>query len=305
MKFNFKVLLMIVTVCFLSVSVMAAKGNEVDSSDKKEQTASDVQNEETGEETDIGQDVTEPESIQQKASETVVKTVAVFATEDDITADNCVILGKAFAQTFINETKSATEYPFIIDLTVYSKEIDAVIVSEDIIRAAIEADFANKNQNETVQPTVEDKDDKSKESEKSSEKEETVVENDLTLDEAALKIVTKSGEYSWKKKSLKEFKNANADVKLVLEKADNIFAVATEEVAELEGNLIEFNPEEGKSKGFLKVLKNDKGNWEIKNEYLFSSNLPIVIAIGIIVLVNFALIIMVNLIIIKIHKGKK
>lgn len=68
---------------------------------------------------------------------------------------------------------------------------------------------------------------------------------------------------------------------------------------------LKFEPKDEKNRGVLFVSEDDEGYWNITGEYLFESIAAYVISIIFLVVLNFALIIAVNLIIIKIYKMKK
>ncbi len=270
-----------------------------------------------------------PEDTESKAPAEENKAESVVVSSSDMTRENCLILSKKSLKKAIDELQKTNEYPLVVDLTAYEAEVDFIYIPEDFITAIAgqateenNTDDADTTEAETAEETAEEtektkakagktaKDDGEENEETADtaeieEPDKAPVENIPAVDpkEVVLKVILKSGEYSWNRKALKESAVANGMVKVSV-------ASATEKkenpvVDEVSGDSVKIEAKEKDNYGILFVAKDKSDNWSVTGSNLFASKAIYVVAIVILVLLTFAVILAVNLLIIKIYKMKK
>lgn len=287
-----------------SVSVSAAK--------KTEKTTPQTNSEETASEK-LTNDNSNEKTLNNGSNPSIPSSMVV--NENDMTGEVCVTLNNFADNEYVLQFKKERKYPFIIDLTSYDNTIDSIMLPHDFSDILIVEEKTTFVTDDTENSAETDNDVQGEKKDTETEpikdrnnlftnnKNEPVV---AQTDDIVLKVITENTEYSWKSSSLKNAENINGFLKIRCASADQIMQYKTEETDVLRNKSdLKFEPKDEKNRGVLFVSEDDEGYWNITGEYLFESIAAYVISIIFLVVLNFALIIAVNLIIIKIYKMKK
>ena len=239
--------------------------------------------------------------------------VLMVINESYAKRDNCVILDELLVNEYVDQFKVTKHYPLVIDLKSFAPPVDSIIFPESLLNVLI-ADESSNNEGVTDVDNNLNINTNNTNGDSNSESINNLVEPtdneaetiEIQTDEVVLKIITQNAEYSWKRRSLSETAITNGLVKIGCVSADHTVQQEIKETDKIhDKSSLKFAPKEEKNSGILFVSKNDEGYWDITSEYLFGSIATYVIAIIFLIILTFALIIAVNLLIIRIYKTKK
>lgn len=279
--------------------------------------------------------ITSPMSIEEAAPEKLTDSISnenalnngsvpstpssMVVHKTDITSNICVTLDNLLDNEYVVQFEMERKYPFIIDLSSYDNTMDSIMFPDELLDILIIKEKSMTDVADADNSVETDKEvDSNIDEEKTGDKTEPINVQDnfssdntnkligIQTDDIVLKVITKNAEYSWKSSSLENAENINGFLKLRCALADHTSQHKIEETdAPRNKSDLKFIPSDEKNRGILFVSKDDTGYWDITSEYLFGSIATYVISIIFLVVLTFALIIAINLIIIKIYKIKK
>lgn len=320
-------LILVLTLSMLSFSVFAVNGANTDPNTQvpaNNENTQGVPAQTPAAQTPPAQaPATQTPPAQTPPTQNVVAPTSIVASADNVSWDKCVILSDDIAKNGIKYIETVTEYPIVIDLSDLGSNIDSIVIPSNLYKAIL-SPLESKEETPAQQPQPPAASDDQTSTPGATTSDATAqgttpgatqgttntvpqpINGDAASkedkNEVILKLVFEEKECLFKRETLEELEADGKAVTLVLSDADQVVSQPVEEKGSA---VVDFEPKDSKTYGTIFVSKDADGNWSSTGTFLFDSMMMYVITKILLVVITFAVIICVNLLIIKLYRLKK